>query len=84
MHRLGEERAQADRATTGGTPGFNCKQSILLILLIPTTLGINTDVEGVWLFFLIVFPVFALRDFLLCEKEKAEAFSGCQPVGLED
>lgn len=36
MHHLGEERAQADRATTGGKASFNCKQSILLILLIPT------------------------------------------------
>lgn len=27
--------------------------------------------------------MFALREFLLCEKEKAKAFSSCQPPNLE-
>lgn len=47
-------------------------------------LGINTDVERVWLFYLIVSPMFALREFILCEKQKAKAFSSCQPPSLEE
>lgn len=39
-------------------------------------LGVITDTEGLVILF--VLPVIALREFLLCEKQKAKAFSSCQ------
>lgn len=39
-------------------------------------LWVITGTEGLVILF--VFPVFALREFLLCEKQKPKAFSSCQ------